>query len=173
MTYNGLLQHTLQKLDSGLSFCVVCLVMFAINACCLKHNRCPRTEGFSPPCSLQSKKSPLAAPIEKFLVVVIWLVLGCVGAQDVGKSLSWACHGYPACQLLQTVVPAPVSSSLLESLIRDFQFDRCSLLLDLPSKSSAPVRLRKTRWRVIVSSICRSGVADFREATSIFTDASM
>ena len=68
-----------------------------------------------------------------FLSLLSGIVLGCVGPQDVDKPLSWACHGQPACQFLQNVGPAPVSCSLLESLIRDFQFDRCSLLLDVPS----------------------------------------
>ena len=77
VTHTRLVQHTLVKLASGRLLCVVCLQKLPGYACCLQQNRCLSTEGFSRPCSLQSKTSPLAvsspaAPIEKFLVVVIW-----------------------------------------------------------------------------------------------------
>ena len=48
-----------------------------------------------------------------------------------------ACLGELFCQLLQTVGAAPVSSSVSESLIRDFQFGRCSVFLDLQTSSYA------------------------------------
>ena len=94
----GLVQHTLVKLASGLSLCVVCQQKLPRYACCLQQNRCLGTEGFSRLCSLQSKTSTLAvsslaAPIEKFLVVVIWHRSWLRGSERCRQTLSWACHG--------------------------------------------------------------------------------
>ena len=54
-----------------------------------------------------------------------------VGLQIVEGPLSWACHGELFCELAQIVRPAPLSSSLSESLICDGQFGRCSCFLAL------------------------------------------
>ena len=52
-----------------------------------------------------------------------------VGLQIVEGPLLWACLGERFGELAQILRPAPVSSSLSESLIRDCQFGRCSCFL--------------------------------------------
>ena len=139
------------EIVSGLSFCVVCLAKFAMvrvlsptesmpfasMQLALRENwtssrqetlvLCGRPRHRHSRCleSLYLSKS--------FLSLLSGIVLACVGLQNCGERWSWNCHGQSACQFLQTIGEAPVSSSLSEALIRDCQFDRCSQLLDLQS----------------------------------------
>ena len=135
---NGLVQHTLVKLAGARLLCVGCqkksshdmhAVSYRIDASEHKDFRVHVA------CSPRHRHSLCLRSLHQsrsFLSLLSGIVLGCVGPKDAGKPLSWACHGQPACQFLQNVGPAPVSCSLLEFLIRNFQFDRCSLHLDLP-----------------------------------------
>ena len=73
----------------------------------------------------------LAAAIETCLVVVGSFLLVSLRRMMANQCLELvACHGEPCCQLLQIVCLATISSSLMESLVRDCQFDRCSCLPD-------------------------------------------
>ena len=72
----------------------------------------------------------VCSPLSDVLLLSV-IVLDCAGLQDVGGPLLWACLGERFCELVQIVRPAPVSSSLSGSAIRDCQFGRCSFFLAL------------------------------------------
>ena len=73
----------------------------------------------------------LAAAIENCLVVVgSFLIVFLRGAMANHCLELLGCHGEPCCLLLHIVCPAPVSSSLMETLIHDLQFDHYSCLPD-------------------------------------------
>ena len=65
------------------------------------------------------------------------IVLNCCVRRMSADHCLLACLGELFFQLLQTVGAAPVSPSVSESLIRDFQFGRCSVFLDLQTSSCA------------------------------------
>ena len=68
----------------------------------------------------------VCSPLSDALLLSV-IVLDCVGLQDVGGRLSWACLGERFCGLVQIVRPAPVSSTLSVSAICDLAVLICRL----------------------------------------------